>query len=105
MLGIFLIIAYLEQKNNKSTEKIESLNNANFASTFDEFRPEIISSNVTRDKVFFVPTIVTSGWILDSGCSAHMTSRIDLLHSLDTHQGFVTMANGDDIVVKGVGSV
>lgn len=105
---IFLIIAEnlkrMWKKGIRTNLKNENIDNVTFASTFDEFSPEIIASS-THNKAFSVPTSVTSDCILDSGCSAHMTSRKDLLHSLGTHQGVVTMANGQEIVVKGVGSI
>ena len=41
-----------------------------------------------------------SYWILDSGCSAHMTSRKELLNSIKPHKGIVTLANGSEISVE-----
>ena len=44
-----------------------------------------------------------SHWILDSGCSAHMTSQKNLLTSVRPHKGIVTLANGAGIPVEGIG--
>lgn len=90
----------MNKKRIKTKKKTKIFINIIFATTFEECSPEIIPLNFTRDKAIFVPTIVTSDRIIDFGCSAHMTTRKDL-HSLDTHQGVVTMnrdSDGDTIM-------
>ncbi|POS82107.1 hypothetical protein EPUL_006222 [Erysiphe pulchra] len=89
----------------KNKEKERFYDNANIAAISHEFLPEIISSETTFNKAFAVPSSTSSDWILDSGCSTCMTSRQDLLHYLNPHQGVVNMANGNEIPVNGVGSV
>lgn len=48
----------------------------------------------------------TDKWIIDSGATAHMTSRDDwLLKYKQISDGRVTVANGEDLVVLGCGEV
>lgn len=45
-------------------------------------------------------------WILDTGCSFHMTSRKDLFINFEEqHSGKVRMANNSHTEVRGIGSV
>ncbi|POS88117.1 hypothetical protein EPUL_001091 [Erysiphe pulchra] len=75
----------LQKYKNKEKEKERFYDNANIAATSHEILPEIISSETTFVKAFAVPNSTSSDWILDSGCSAHMTLRQDLPHSLNPH--------------------
>ena len=64
-------------------------------------------SHIISEKVFSTSISRTSpsNWILDSGCSTHMTSRKDLFSSIESQRGTVTVASGKEITAHGRGTV
>ncbi|KAI0993000.1 hypothetical protein K3495_g15184, partial [Podosphaera aphanis] len=97
---------HLEQKSKDKGKWVPNRNKANAAVLPDEDLSDVIPSSTTNDKAFLSSIAdVSSLWILDSGCSAHMTSRKELLTSLEPHRGVVTIANGRHISVEGKGSL
>ena len=74
--------------------------------------PSVISSedsgisDLSEHKAFSSSSsILPRHWILDSGCTAHMTSRKELLTSIKPHRGLVTVANGEQVPVQGTGTL
>lgn len=56
------------------------------------------------DKARDEEVLVTSSWLLDSGCTHHMMPDLSLFESLDeTYSARVKLGNGEYIMVKGVG--
>ena len=63
-------------------------------------------ADIGHDRAFLAAHSTSpSFWILDSGCSAHMISRKDLLSNIVPNNGIVTLANGMEILVKGSGTL
>ncbi|KAI0998763.1 hypothetical protein K3495_g9431 [Podosphaera aphanis] len=97
---------HLDQRSKNKGKSVPRFNKANVVLVPDEEFSDVISSTTTHDKAFLSSsTNLTSSWILDSGCSAHMTSHKELLSSLHPHKGVVTIANGQQISVEGKGNL
>src|SRR3954465_9344816 len=55
--------------------------------------------------IFQVP-IIKEKWIMDSGCSKHMTGKIDMLSSLQhKNSGLVTFSDNNQCKVIAIGNV
>ncbi|KAI0992821.1 hypothetical protein K3495_g15363 [Podosphaera aphanis] len=99
---------YLEQKSMKKgkqasrdSEKAHSVSGPPIIPSED---PNM--TDLSENKAFLSsPTTSLSNWILDSGCTSHMTSRKDLLTSIKPHGGVVTLANGGQVRVQAAGSI
>lgn len=97
---------YLEQKSKSKGKAKIKLNKSNAAVIPDENITDIIDSDKTYNKAFLSGnTRLSSSWVLDSGCSAHMTSQKDSLKSLQNHNGVVTLVNGNKILIEGKGDI
>lgn len=67
---------------------------------------EDLSDVILNDRAFFTcRKKLSSSWILDSGCSAHISSRKKLLSPLTLCKGVVTIANGRQISMEGKGNL
>ncbi|XP_031377996.1 uncharacterized protein LOC116193313 [Punica granatum] len=54
----------------------------------------------------FTSNVIKDGWLVDSGCTNHMTSNADLFSALDKSvKSKVNIGNGEYIVVEGKGDV
>lgn len=86
---------HLDQKHKNKQKKPEKYYNRAHAVTDN---PDIVVSDVGKNKAFLSSSSSSpSHWILDSGCSAHMTSQKKLLTQFTPVKGVVTLA---DVPVK-----
>jgi len=54
----------------------------------------------------FVKIVISEAWLIDSGCTHHMSHDRDMFMKLDdTHHSKVKIGNGDYIAVKGIGDI
>jgi len=64
-----------------------------------------------KEELLFIATcfasdITNETWLIDSGCTHHMTHDKDMFVKLDkTHYSKVKIGNGDYIEVKGIGDI
>ena len=88
---------HLEQKSkNQNKQKFNDVNRAHIAmDSSEDSLSNIKYADIGHDKAFLAAHSTSpSFWILDSGCSAHMISRKDLLSNIVPNNGIVNLANG-----------
>ena len=80
------------QRQNKSQDSNDSAN------TVSERRQSLVLTVSTLDS--------KQEWVLDSGCSFHITPQRDVLYNYkDVNGGKVLMANNTQCEVKGIGNI
>lgn len=94
-------------KEKEKTEKDNISNKAHTVLTSENSHSVSAPGGYANEKAFSANTTSNSPfhWILDSGCSAHLTSRKELFSNLKKHQGTVTVASGIEIPVLGWGTI
>ncbi|KAI0994197.1 hypothetical protein K3495_g13985, partial [Podosphaera aphanis] len=80
---------------------------ANVAAAPERTSEEDYDNDIAVSEKAFVTSLhqFPAHWILDSGCSTHMTSRKDLFSSIVSKKGTVTVASGMEIPVLGCGNI
>nr|GEY12354.1 hypothetical protein [Tanacetum cinerariifolium] len=102
-----------EEKNNEFNEQMKVLNEKNDLDTFSSVRrpkhSSVIwkkkgSSNTSNVDLSYIVQICL--WIIDSGCSKHMTgNRVLLTNFVEKFLGTVRFGNNDLAVIAGYGDV
>ncbi|MBN8138617.1 hypothetical protein J0J21_23095, partial [Vibrio vulnificus] len=76
----------------------------------EEKQAEVVAGQAIKEEELFVASCYATsickndGWLIDSGCTHHMTPKISLFKALDkTYTSNVRIGNGDLLEVKGKG--
>lgn len=91
-------------KNNNSDKRDNSSKNANYASDTSEERVDFVTFQSFNASVY--PNLNCNKWIIDSGCTSHMTYDRKNLITFKPIKGKVYLAGRNNVVEsKGIGSV
>ncbi|KAF5205376.1 Gag-pol polyprotein [Thalictrum thalictroides] len=95
-----------QKKQENKALNYEKANAVNFP--YASSTTTVPTNSFAYEKAFAVsssPLNTDRKWILDSGCSQHMSSFKDQFVTMRNHKGFVTVASGMEIPVRGIGTV